>query len=126
MNCACPYCKEVVDVASEFVGQHVECPHCGEEFLVSKNLLAKKQVAVAALKFRYTTIIIHLSEKGFVFRKEDLLQGLSEESADQFTRLGNEGWELVAVLPFNAGKSGFLGKTSGKDSAIAFFKCPAA
>ena len=103
----------------------MECPHCGEEFSVPGNPPEKKQAAVAPSKFRYTTIVIRLNMKGFVFRKEDLLQGLYEESADQLTRLGNEGWELVAVLPFSTGRANFLlpaGKTNGKDSAIAFFK----
>ena len=121
----CPYCRENVEVASEFIGQKVECPHCVEEFTVPGRPPEKKQAAVAPLKYRYTTIVIRLDLKGFVFRKEDLLQGLAEESADQFTRLGNEGWELVSVLPCGSGKSHFLmpgGKASRKDSAIAFFK----
>ena len=121
MNYLCPYCKELIDVAPEFIGQRVECPHCSEEFTVAKTQFEKKPAVVAPVKFRYTTIIIHFNSKNFVFLKEDLLQGLSDESAEQFTRLGNEGWELVSVLPFGSGKSGFL-STAEKDSAIAFFK----
>jgi len=122
----CPYCKEPIDVAAELVGHEVECPHCGEIFVLPKKQAEKKRSATAALpRFRYSTIILRFNEKSFAFRKEDLLQGLAEESAAQITRLGNEGWELVSVLPLGPGKAGFLsagGKT--QDSAIAFFKLP--
>lgn len=111
-------------MASELAGQRVECPHCWEEFSVPDKPPEKKQAPVAPSKFRYTTIVIRLNMKGFVFRKEDLLQGLSEESADQLTRLGNEGWELVSVLPLSTGRTNFLlpARKTYKDSAIAFFK----
>ena len=125
MNSLCPYCKEAIDVAAELVGLEVQCPHCGEAFAISKKEAERKQspAAVPPPRFRYSTIVLRFDEKGFAFRKDDLLQGLAEESVAQITRLGNEGWELVSVLPLVAGKGGFLaGKGAGKDSAIAFFK----
>ena len=125
MKYLCPYCREMVDASPEFAGQQLECPHCGSEFILPANPPEFKQAVAPPPKFQYTTIIIRFEPKGLAVRKENLFQGLSEESASQITQLGKEGWELVNIVPICRNKSGFFvttGQTSGADSAIAFFK----
>lgn len=74
-------------------------------------------------KFEHTVVVLRFEKKGFAVTRKDVLQGLSEESSTELIRLGEEGWELVAVLPFSTGGVGFFSyAASGTDAALAFFK----
>ena len=46
-------------------------------------------------------------------------QDVAEGAADHFDTLGDQGWELVSVIPLDPG-----GIVAGTRSAIAFFKRP--
>jgi hypothetical protein len=68
-------------------------------------------------------LVLHFEKKSFAMTRRDILQGLSADSGAQLRELGNEGWELVAVLPYTTGGVGlFSNATTGTDAALAFFK----
>ena len=67
------------------------------------------------MKFEHTSVVLHLDEKNFTLGSKDVLQGLSAESKSVLSNLGDEGWELVSVLPYSRG----FGDTN---ALIAFLK----
>jgi len=72
-------------------------------------------------------LVLRLEKKGLAVTRKDVLQGLSAESATQLRDLGNDGWEMVGVLPFQVGGVGLFatastGTSTGTDAALAFFK----
>lgn len=77
-------------------------------------------------KWQYATSILKFKEKGFAISRKDVLQGLEDESANNLKGFGDEGWELVAVMPFSTGGTvGMFSPSSGKtDAVVAFLKRP--
>ena len=74
-------------------------------------------------RYEYSVLVLRLEKKGLVMTRKDVLQGLSGESATQLRDLGNDGWEMVGVLPFQVGGVGLFSTAStGTDAALAFFK----
>ena len=74
-------------------------------------------------KWEYTQRTITLSpervrHKGY-FRKFDTAKKAHSTSIDELQALGEEGWELVSVLP-----SASLGSETAAESALAIFKRP--
>lgn len=65
--------------------------------------------------FEHRSVVLHVSEKNFTLKSKDVLQGLTPESAQVLTDLGNERWELVSVVGYSSG----LGAT---EALLAFFK----
>ena len=51
-------------------------------------------------KSEHTTTVLQLERKLFAVTRNNVFQGLAEESAKTLGQLGAEGWELVAVLRF--------------------------
>lgn len=80
------------------------------------------------MKFDHTSLIIKFSEK--VSKDADMgdFQGIDEKSRTTIKEMGNNGWEMVSVLPFSAGAfsaSGagiFSASQSQASAAIVFFK----
>lgn len=72
-------------------------------------------------KFEHTTVVLQLEKKNFAMTRKDIFQGLSEESARAISGLGDNGWELVAVLPVSSGSAG-LTSFAATDAALGFFK----
>jgi len=74
-------------------------------------------------RYEYSVLVLRLEKKGLAMTRKDVLQGLSGESATQLRDLGNDGWEMVGVLPFQVGGVGLFSTAStGTDAALAFFK----
>jgi hypothetical protein len=74
-------------------------------------------------RYEYSALVLHLEKKGLAMTRKDVLQGLSAESASQLRDLGNNGWEMVGVVPFTVGGVGlFSSASTGTDAALAFFK----
>ena len=74
-------------------------------------------------RYEYSVLVLRLEKKGLAMTRKDVLQGLSAESATQLRDLGNDGWEMVGVLPFQVGGVGLFSTAStGTDAALAFFK----
>ena len=69
----------------------------------------------SAVKFQHTSVVLRLDEKNFSLTSKDVLQGLSAESKKVLGDFGDEGWELVSVVPYSRG----LGDTN---AVLAFFK----
>jgi hypothetical protein len=67
------------------------------------------------MKFEHASAVLQLEEKNFTLTGRDVLQGLATESKSVLNNLGNDGWELVSVLPYSRG----FGDTN---ALIAFFK----
>ncbi|MEO5957802.1 MAG: hypothetical protein ABIZ49_04615 [Opitutaceae bacterium] len=72
-------------------------------------------------KYEHTSVVLHFDKKTFAVTRSDTLQGLAAKSAESMRELGNEGWELVAVLPYSRGGM-FVAGEAGTDAAIGFFK----
>lgn len=72
-------------------------------------------------KFEHATVVLKFEKKSYAATRSDVLQGLAKESATALGKLGDDGWELVSVLPFVSG-SAFLARPSGTDAAMGFFK----
>jgi hypothetical protein len=72
-------------------------------------------------KYQHTSIVVQFDKKSFALTRSDVLQGLAAKSATALNELGNEGWEMVAVLPFSRGGALVPGE-AGTDAAIGFFK----
>jgi len=106
-----PLSEIIASPASEAA---VESPPAVDQRLHSGALVAR---------FEHSVVVLRFKEKGFTISRKDVLQGLADESAAQLRELGNDGWELVAVLPYSTGSVGFLSNApSATDSALAFFK----
>lgn len=74
-------------------------------------------------KWEHKTMVMKFSEKGFAISRKDVFQGLNEESQKLLTEVGEEGWELVSVIPVSTGGAGFFSSTQAKtDAALGFFK----
>lgn len=74
-------------------------------------------------RYEHTTAVLHFEKKGFAMTRKDVLQGLSEDSSNLLFKFGEDGWELVAALPFTTGGAGlFSSAATGTDAALAFFK----
>jgi len=74
-------------------------------------------------RWDHATAVLRFKEKGFALSRKDVIQGLDEESSSILRDLGNQGYELVAVLPFSTGGAGMFSNAQAKtDAAIAFFK----
>jgi len=74
-------------------------------------------------RYEHATAVLHFEKKGFVMTRKDALQGLSEDSSKLLSKYGDDGWELVAVLPYTTGGVGlFANATTGTDAALAFFQ----
>jgi hypothetical protein len=67
------------------------------------------------IKFQHASTVLHLEEKNFTLMSRDVLEGLSAESQRVLGKFGDEGWELVSVLPYSRGGG-------GTTAVIAFFK----
>ncbi len=72
-------------------------------------------------KYEHTALVLHFGNKNFAITRSDLLTGLAAESAKALTELGENGWELVSVLPYSSGSALAL-RTPGTDAAIGFLK----
>ena len=66
-------------------------------------------------KFEHTAIVLQFERKAFAISRKDVLEGLSEDATRRLSEMGDSGWELVSVLPYNA-----IGDRT--DAALAFFK----
>jgi hypothetical protein len=116
------------------------CPKCGFQHPAPTEVCAKcgvifarfapdkaRVVAAAApaqAGFEHATAVLQFKEKGFAMSREDLLQGLDEESARHLAQLGRDGWELVSAVPFSSGGASlsFTGSIAKTDAVLAFFK----
>jgi len=67
-------------------------------------------------RFEHRSAILHVEEKTFTLSRKEILQGLTSESAELLSSLGEEGWELVSVVRY-----GSFGDT---EALLAFFKRP--
>ena len=65
-----------------------------------------------AARYEHKCIVLHIEMKNFTLTSRDALQGLTSDSEDFVRKLGEDGWELVAVLPYEATPR----------AALAFFK----
>ena len=76
------------------------------------------------VKWEHSSVILKLKEKkGLVISRKDVLQGIDDESVATLKDMGDDGWELVAVIPFMTGKIGmFADSKAGTDTLIAFLK----
>ena len=75
------------------------------------------------MPFDHATKVFKFNEKGFAVSRQDLLQGLDDASSAVLIDMGNDGWELVAALPYSSGAVGFFSNTQSKtDAVLAFFK----
>lgn len=73
------------------------------------------------MKYEHTSLILQFDEKSFSATRGGVLQGLATASAKALSELGNDGWELVSVLPYVA-PSVRLMRQPGTDAAVGFFK----
>ncbi len=79
------------------------------------------------MAWEYKTIGISIRQKTLLEKKligpkavgyvEDILVNDGEQ---ELRKLGEQGWELVSVVPIDSG--GLLGSSAGTHAAIAFFK----
>src|SRR2546423_637719 len=51
-------------------------------------------------RYEHMAVVLHFDRKAFAMTRNDLLQGLTGESLAQLNRLGEDGWELISVLPY--------------------------
>jgi phage FluMu protein Com len=139
----CPKCKQTLDAAEELATQLIDCPSCKEviEVPVRSQPIVTMPPAVAApmqtsedapnpqhskrrTRYEHTAVVLHFDRKSFAMTRTDLLQGLTGESIVQLDMLGEEGWELVTVLPYTSGRTGLsvFSSTTETDAAMGFFK----
>ena len=77
------------------------------------------------MRWEYKTVNLRVEQKigksagFFSLSRIEYVQYLKDGSETEFASLGDEGWELVSVMPFNAPGIG-----NGTLNAIAFFKRP--
>lgn len=76
-------------------------------------------------KYEHTTIVLNFDQKAFAVTRGSALQGLTANGVERMTAVGDDGWELVAVLPYVRGGM-FVAGEAGTDAALAFFKRPKA
>jgi hypothetical protein len=62
--------------------------------------------------FQHKCVVLHIELKNFTLMSKDALQGLTSESDEILRKLGEEGWELVSVVPYEGNPR----------AALAFFK----
>jgi len=72
-------------------------------------------------KFEHTTVVLKFDRKTYATTRSDVLQGLAKESGAALSKLGDDGWELVSVLPFASSGTFSMG-LAGTDAALGFFK----
>jgi len=72
-------------------------------------------------RFEHTSVVLYLEKKDFALARKNVLQGIAAESAEALTELGDNGWELVAVLPYSSGSAG-LSVFAATDAAIGLLK----
>ena len=139
----CPSCKQTLDAPSELATQLIDCPTCKQTIEVpvrSQSIdamptekIAPVQTSVGIpnsqnfkrrIKYEHIAIVLHFDRKSFAMTRTDLLQGLTAESIVQLDNLGEDGWELVAVLPYTSGRTGLsvFSSTTETDAAMGFFK----
>ena len=51
-------------------------------------------------KWEYREVVLRLKTKMAVISEKNLLQGLMQDDSEELNKLGAEGWELVAVIPY--------------------------
>jgi hypothetical protein len=61
-----------------------------------------------APRFQHKCIVLHVELKNFTLIARDALQGLTSESEDSLRKHGEEGWELVSVVPFQGSQRAVL------------------
>ena len=123
----CPKCSQAIDAPQEMAAQLIDCPSCKEVIEVP---VRSRRAGVAGsqsgrpTRFEHMAIVLHFDHKKFAMTRTDLLQGLTDESNAQLYTLGEDGWELVAVLPYTSGRTGLsvFSSTTETDAAMGFFK----
>ena len=60
------------------------------------------------LRYQHKCIVLHLDVKNFTLLAQDAPRGLTAESEDSLRTLGEEGWELVSVVPSQASPKAVL------------------
>ena len=139
----CPKCKQTLDAPEELATQLIDCPSCKEVIevpvrshpivTIPPTMAAPVQPSAHApdpqhpkrrARFEHTAVVLHFDRKSFAMTRTDLLQGLTSESIVQLDMLGEEGWELVSVLPYTSGRTGLsvFSSTTETDAALGFFK----
>ena len=143
----CPSCQQALDAPSELAAQLIDCPSCKETIEVpvrSQPIVTPQtsapipvpapvqtpenapipQHSMRRTRYEHTAVVLHFDRKSFAMTRTDLLQGLTSESIVQLDMLGEEGWELVSVLPYTSGRTGLsvFSSTTETDAAMGFFK----
>ncbi|BDU76259.1 hypothetical protein METESE_12170 [Mesoterricola sediminis] len=73
-------------------------------------------------KYEHQAVALKIKDKVLAFTRKDILSGISEESSEVLDGLGNDGWEMVAAIPFSSGSGGLLSGPMRTDCVLAFFK----
>jgi hypothetical protein len=72
-------------------------------------------------RFEHTSVVLHFEKRDFAATRKDILLGLAPKSVNAMGELGNDGWELVSVIPYVAA-SALAFRHPGTDVAVGFFK----
>ena len=123
----CPSCKQSLDAPSELVAQLIDCPTCKATIEVpvrSQPIVTMlpaepapaqtstdtsiQQQSKRRTRYEHMAVVLHFDRKSFAMTRTDLLQGLTSESTAQLYKLGEEGWELISVLPYTSGPDRFI------------------
>lgn len=73
--------------------------------------------------WEHAVVVLKISQKGFAVSRKDLLQGLEESSIGELREKGENGWELVSVVPISTASVGmFSNSKASTDSLLAFLK----
>jgi hypothetical protein len=67
-------------------------------------------------RFQHKCVVLQVEIKNFTLMSKDALQGLTPASDESLRQLGDEGWELVSVVPYE----------DSPRAVLAFFKKAAA
>ncbi|HTR41497.1 MAG TPA: hypothetical protein VMH87_07765 [Pseudomonadales bacterium] len=121
----CPKCSQAIDAPQEMAAQLIDCPSCKEVIEVPiQNRVAGISGSNRRIKYEHLAVVLHFDRKKFAITRTDLLQGLTDESNAQLHLLGEEGWELVSVLPYTTGRAALsmFTSTTETDAAMGFFK----
>jgi DNA-directed RNA polymerase subunit RPC12/RpoP len=136
----CPKCSQPIDAPQEMAAQLVDCPNCKEVIEVpvrssmpaagyhpvrsSAEKIPSSQHSDRPYRYEHIAIVLHFDHKKFAMTRTDLLQGLTGESKAQLNKLGEDGWELVAVLPYTTGRAALsmFASNTETDAAMGFFK----
>jgi hypothetical protein len=142
----CPKCGQTIDAPQEMATQLTDCPTCKETIEVplrsqpssswqtgyaaksaeyaGKSSPPTEPATLRRTRYEHMVVVLQFDRKAFAMTRDGLLQGLTGDSLAQLNMLGDDGWELISVLPYTSGRTdiSIFSHRTETDAAMGFLK----